>query len=294
MKAYLSDSLISESLILLLTMKQSNCFSAAQINSIKTYYGINKTAALEMALQCNWVSMTNDTVYEITPYGEKLLRSFNNMQISKDLYRDILFNYIVVCKPIWARKIPYGRREAYRIMSEDEQICFIKAGLMNEPVTRDEVDWWDSIAILERKETENQQEDVGRKGEELTIQYELNRTKAVPVWESIDSNLAGYDILSQLSELDTRRLLIEVKSSTRDFQDAYFYVSQNEWSFASAGCNQNRYKFYIWHLKGDTQLATVSYFEIAKHIPIDSGYGAWDSVKIPFSAFKEAFNSVKV
>ena len=43
------------------------------------------------------------------------------------MYRDILRNYILICKPIWARKIPFGRNVAFQIMSDEEQICFKKA-----------------------------------------------------------------------------------------------------------------------------------------------------------------------
>ena len=75
-------------------------------------------------------------------------------------------------------------------------------------------------------------------------------------------------------------------------EDAYFFISQNEWNFASAGCNQNRYFFYIWNLENKIQLAIVSYAEMARHIPVDSGLGEWDNVRIPFSAFEDAFNYV--
>lgn len=291
MKTYISDSLISEALILLQAMKQNNCFSAIQIKSIKTYYGINKEAALNLARQCRWVEKVNDADYSITFYGEKLLRRFNDMQICKELYRDILSNYIRVCKPIWARKIPYGRNEAFRIMSDDEQICFKKAGLMVDPVTREEVDWWDSLAKLERAEIEQQKDDIGRVGEEKTIDYEKKRTNATPIWESINSNLAGFDIISQVSSTDASQILIEVKSSTKEMQDAAFYVTHNEWQFASAGYNKNRYYFYLWLLNGAPKLAIVPTSEIEKHIPLESGQGEWSETIIPFSAFQSFFKT---
>ncbi|MCR5694873.1 MAG: DUF3883 domain-containing protein [Clostridia bacterium] len=292
MKTYISDSLISEALILLQAMKQNNCFTAIQIESIKTYYGINKKTALNLALQCRWVEAVNDAEYALTSFGEKLMRDFNDMQLYKGLYRDILFNYIRVCKPIWSRKIPYGRNEAYRIMSDDEQICFKKAGLMCNPVTREEVDWWDSLAKLERAEIDQQKDDIGRKGEELTIGYEKKRTNTTPIWESIDSNLAGFDIISQVSSKDATQILIEVKSSNKQMQDASFFVTHNEWQFASAGCNKNRYYFYLWLLNSTPKLAIVPTSEIEKHIPLESGQGEWSETIIPFSAFHNYFESI--
>ncbi len=292
MTAYLSDSLISEALVMIQAMKQNNCFALSQVNSIRTYYGINKVAALDLAIQCNWIVINNGTSYVITPFGEDLLRRFNGSQIQSSLYRDILRKYIAYCKPIWARRIPYGRNEAFRIMSDEEQLCFKKAGLMNNPVTRDEVDWWDAIAETERQKKEHLQDDIGRKGEELTIAYEKERTNASPIWESVDSNLAGFDILSQVSKDDSHSILIEVKSTSQTLEDADFFISRNEWDFASAGYNQNRYFFYLWLLGKSPNLAIVSYYDMQRHISLDSGLGVWKDVRIPFSAFQEWFHSV--
>lgn len=292
MKTYISDSLISETLILLQVMKQNDCFSVDQIKSIKTYYGINKTAAINLARQCEWIAMVDEMTYKMTPYGEKLLQGFNDMQIPEKLYRDILYNYIIRCKPIWARKIPFGRIEAYRIMSDEEQVCFKKAGLMRDPIARDVVDWWDSLAELERIAIEHKKDDIGRAGEELTIKYERIRTKGNPIWESINSNLAGFDIISQVSFTDASQILIEVKSSKKNLQSAYFYVTHNEWRFASAGYNKNRYFFYLWLLNSTPQLAIVPCSEIEKHIPKESGQGEWNETIIPYSAFQDFFVSV--
>lgn len=292
MKTYISDSLISEALILLQAMQQNNCFSSIQIESIKTYYGINKTAAINLALQSKWIERVNSTDYVLTSYGAKLLGRFNDMQISKEMYRDILLNYIRVCKPIWARRIPYGRYEAYRIMSDDEQACFKKAGLMCDPVTRVEVDWWDALAKQERADIERQKDDIGRNGEELTIRYEKKRTQSNPIWESVNSNLAGYDIISQVNSSDSSQILIEVKTSSKDMTKAAFFVTRNEWEFASDSTNKMRYYFYLWILESTPKLAVVPSSEIENHIPIEMGQGKWNETIIPFSAFQSSFKSV--
>lgn len=294
MKTYISDSLISEALIVMQAMKQNGCFNVLQVESIKTYYGINKKAALSLATQCKWIALCNNSTYEITSYGEKLLQHFNGIQVTQAMYRDILRNYILVCKPIWARKIPFGRNVAFQIMSDEEQICFRKAGLMTNPVSLEEVNWWDGLAKLIRQEIEHQNDDTGRKGEELTIRFEKERTKADPVWESVNSNFAGYDILSQVSDSDTHQVLIEVKASTQNINDASFYISHNEWGFASAGYNQKRYYFYLWCLCKAPELAIVSYAEMMKHIPQDNGLGEWSDVNVPFSAFKNEFHTVEL
>ena len=293
MKTYISDSLISEALILLQAMKENNCFSVVEIENIRTYYGINKKAALHLALKCKWIFLKNNDVYELTAFGEKLMHEFIDMQISKDIYREILYNYILICKPIWARRIPFGRNEAYRIMSDEEQVCFNKAGLVNEPVTLKEVKWWDSLAEQERIETQKIKDDIGRKGEELTINYEKKRTKADPIWESVNSNLVGFDISSHVSEFDGSQILIEVKASKQRIETASFFVTLNEWKIASIGNNQNRYFFYLWLLDTIPQIAVVPYSEMKKHIPINSGCGEWVETNIPFCAFKGSFVAQK-
>ena len=288
MKTYISDSLISEALIIMHTMKENNCFDAEQVEKIKTFYGINKKAAIGLANQCDWLE-TNDDSYALTESGEILLSDFDGSIVRGSLYRRILESYITTCKPIWARKIPYGRNEAFRIMSEEEQICFKKAGLMKSPVSRDEVEWWDSIAEIERQKVDQMKESVGREGEELTIEYEKTRTKVEPVWESINSNLAGYDILSQREENDTRQILIEVKSSNKTIDNASFYISHREWNFASIEYNRSRYLFYLWSLAHDYKLAIIPYSDMMDHIPTDKGLGEWEDVEIPFSAFEDRF-----
>ncbi len=292
MRTYISDSLISEALILLRSMKQNDCFTVDKIINIKTYYGINKESALNLALQCEWVGIDNTKTYEITTYGEKLLHEFDDMQISQDMYREILFNYVRICVPAWARRIPYGRHEAYRIMSDEEQICFKKAGLMNEIPTRDVVDWWDSLAKIERIKIDKNKVNNGRDAEELTIEYEKTRTNAVPLWESVNTNLAGFDIMSQASGTDSSPIYIEVKSSTKDIQNATFYITRNEWDIASAAINIDRYFFYIWVLGNSNKLAIIPSREMEKHIPQESGQGTWRETVIPFSAFEHFFKNV--
>lgn len=289
---YISDSLISEALVLLRIMKQNNCYKNTEIESINTYYGINKVTALNLAMQCKWININDEGTYEFTHFGDELLNNFDGAHIRIDMYQNILKNYIIICKPIWAKRIPYGRNEAFRFMSEEEQICFKKAELMKTPVTQDIVEWWDAITKTERQTIEDLKNDVGRTGEELTIKYENERTKSEPIWESIDSNLSGYDILSQVSESDNHQILIEVKSSIQNIENADFYLSRNEWDLAFADYNKNRYYFYLWLLGRINKLAIISTLEMQKNIPSDNGLGEWSEVKIPFCAFANKFEIV--
>ena len=80
----------------------------------------------------------------------------------------------------------------------------------------------------------------------------------------------------------------------QSMNNASFYVSHNEWSIASAGCNQKRYYFYLWHLDENPELAIVSYADMLKHIPQDNGLGEWNDVNVPFAAFSNEFHPIEL
>ena len=273
-------------------MKQYNIYQSHQIESMKTYYGINKKACLDFATQCEWIAFDKDSSYQITSYGENILQKFDGSTIQQDLYRDILKGYISVCKPIWAKRIPLGRKESYDFMTEEEQLCFFKSGLMNTPLSEDVVLWWDAIAEKEDLNKKNNKTKTGRKGEFLTIQYERNRTKKEPAWVSIESNLAHYDILSQVSDTDSNNILIEVKASTQSLSFAQFNITNDEWIFASEPCNISRYYIYLWLIGAPNKLAIIPYKEIVNNIPSNSGLGKWQEVSIPFIAYKNSFREI--
>ena len=122
------------------------------------------------------------------------------------------------------------------------------------------------------------------------ILYEFNRTNHKPKWVAIESNILGYDVLSQVDAENSEKILIEVKTSQRNLEDAVFYVSKNEWQIALKAKN---YFFYLWLLFGKNNcLAVVPTELIKKHIPINNNEGAWQSVEIKYSAFRELFQNI--
>lgn len=156
--------------------------------------------------------------------------------------------------------------------------------------TEDEiVSWWDRLALLFRGEHSEELEDVGRVGERLTLRYEEKRTQITPVWESIDSNKSGYDILSKKDCNSKERILIEVKSSFKPLSQAKMILTRNEWDVASCGYNINRYFFYLWLLGQHQQLAIVPAKCFVRHIPNEIGGGRWRSIEISFDLFKYDF-----
>ena len=112
----------------------------------------------------------------------------------------MLADYVLKTAPIWSNRIPYGRREATIFMSKDEKACFADAGLLSDHLDTGIITWWDTIATKIRTQDQQAKNETGRLGERNTIKYERNRTNSEPIWMSIDSNLAGYDIKSRVSE----------------------------------------------------------------------------------------------
>ncbi len=235
--------------------------------------------------KCGWVCVNNNTPI-LTKSGTGLLR-LQEQGLHIDIKRQMLMDYVLNAAPIWSNRIPYGRREATIFMSKDEKACFSEAGLLSERLNPGIIDWWDTTANKIRAQEQQAQNGIGRIGERNTIQYERFRIKSEPVWMSVDSNLAGYDIKSKVSKENPDALLIEVKASTFALNHAVFYVTSHEWNVAITSA---AYVFHLWCLSGNKKLlAVISPDDVLPYIPTNNLDGEWVSVKIPFSCFENQF-----
>lgn len=287
MRSYISTGRLSETLLLLSAIKNYHCNNIDDTDQLTIGLWINKQAAYDFAIQCAWIKQ-NKGIIEFTDRGDSILHDFDGHEITPPLWRRILYDYISICRPAWANMIPYGRREAYLFMTNDEKRCFNESGLM-VGTDDDIVSWWDRLALLFRGEHSEELEDVGRIGEKLTLKYEEKRTQIPPIWESIDSNKSGYDILSKKDSNSKESILIEVKSSFKPLSQAKMILTRNEWDVASCGYNINRYYFYLWLLGQPKQLAIVPAKSFVGHIPNEIGGGRWKEVELSFDLFKYEF-----
>ena len=288
MKSYISDGLVSESLLLLKSISEFNCKNQDQVRELHVTYGINKHVALSFAIQCGWIEAAADSI-AITPKGECIISSFSGHSISEALWQRILYDYVSLSKPAWSGLIPKGRQETFLFMTPDEQRCFIQSGLMKKPVTVQVLKWWDNLADEIRGVKQEDKNNTGRTGELLTLAYEKERTGLDADWEAVESNLAGYDILSYHDASGSGRILIEVKSSLQSIDCAEMIISRNEWDTASCDYNIDRYYIYAWLLSGEKRLAIIPARLIETHIPEDVGSGKWKEISIPFSLFEKCF-----
>lgn len=266
-----------------------NRISKYNVEQVDNIYLANITAVntdllIKLASKCGWINHENDRI-TITKRGREIVE----IRPFYDQAKCILEDYIKCVVPTWSNRIPYGRKEAFIFMSKDEQASFYEAGLMeNDKVS---VDWWDNISVYIRDINNKSKNDIGRLGEQVTLLYEKQRTGHDPVWIAIESNLAGYDILSRCSHDNTSHLLIEVKTSELSIDHAEFYVTSHEWHTA---CNTQRYLFYIWCIYNrKKKLAVLEPEQVQPYIPTNNGTGEWQSVRIPFASFEDLFKEIK-
>lgn len=237
---------------------------------------------------CGWVCGDEEAPI-LTRRGEELLH-LQERGLLIDLRRQMLMDYVISAAPIWSDRIPYGRREASIFMSKDENACFTEAGLLSPKLDPGIVDWWDTIANQIRTQAQQAKMKTGRIGEKNSIKYERARTDSEPIWMSIDSNLAGYDIMSRMSRDNPGALLIEVKASSSALDQAVFHVTSHEWGLA---LTSTAYVFHLWCLPGNKKLlAVISPRDVRPYVPTNNLEGEWESTKIPFSCFESKFTEI--
>lgn len=245
--------------------------------------GVITKYVLEIALKCDWILIQNGNL-TLTSTSTRYNSSFDT-----GVQRSMIKDYILAYKPVWAKMMIFGRGEAIPMMPVDVQYCFYDAGLLLTPPSQDIIEWWDMICGTLRKDTTEKALKIGREGEQLSCLYEEKRTGKKPLWQSIETNKAGYDILSICSKENPEYLNIEVKTSSDDIEQAFAYITKNEWKTA---LYSKHYQFHFWCLKNRNcrpKLAILSANEMEPHISINVGMGEWNSVKVPFSPFKDLF-----
>lgn len=196
-----------------------------------------------------------------------------------ELLRHVIRQCLLVLKPPWALALPYGRSQTYRLLSEDEQQCFLAAGLMAENPTMEVVRWWDELAQAQRASSNNVNLDTGRRAEQLSMAYErqrldeAGRSDLAPILVAIDDNTLGFDIRS--FEADGSHRYIEVKGCSAP--PLMFVLSRNEWRAAAR--IGDKYEVHLWNLS-TSNLTSMPFAALAQHIPSDHGDGQWQQVKI--------------
>ena len=268
----------------LIAIASRNALTFPQIHTSFAYLGGLPTAkVISTAQGIGWLRASDEGIASITPSGSRLL----NLAGYEPMLRQALLDYIEIERPAWVQNATYGRSRVIRFAGSEIAQVFIEAGLAHS-IEDEVVAFWDAMAALARGQKNGRLSAIGRQGERLSIAHELARTGRKPKWVAIDNNEDGYDVLSVVESGDSRPLSIEVKTSMMGLAGS-LYLTRNEWERAQ---EVEHHAFHIWAMKPNAQvLAILTPMEVQGHIPLNTGSGSWESVEIPFAAFREHFTS---
>ena len=256
-----------------------NAISGMKPETFESYFKSYKYSSsdkiLTVAFKCGWAKVNQQGIIELTERGQDISSLEYETALLIQL-EDLILNF----NPTWASLLIKGRTEAKNFLPPDALQCFKECGLFGD-LSDNLVKFWDKLSLAYRNYSQIKMTEIGRTGEKLSIDYELNRTGKSPIWQAVESNLAGFDILSIVDTNNSQKLKIEVKTSTSNICYAKFHISKNEWNTALASIN---YIFHLWHIEKKPTLYTVLMNKIKEHIPTDEGEGDWSSVEIPFTA----------
>lgn len=270
------------SIRLLDTAKDGGSIYIPEINYDQVFFLSPLNELINISIKCCWIRLIDEDRYELSDRGHEIVSRISY----EDKLRDVLRDYIVSYRPTWGKALYTGRHEFCRYVSANVLECFRMATLLEVYPDMSVVFWWDELSMLFRGIKSLELLEIGRRGERLTIEYETTRTGMRPIWQSIESNFSGYDVLSIASIEDPSRLQIEVKTSSRSISQATFMISRNEWQHAICA---GLFRFYLWSVTSILKLAVLDVSDIEPHIPVNKGNGKWSVVEIPMRAFHKQF-----
>lgn len=205
----------------------------------------------------------------------------------RDTKRRMLMRMIIVEKTKWSRFLRNGPTDAFvsKLTSNEKQLFREFGLLIREGILMDEnaEKWWYDAQNLGWNIENDIRSEHGKIGEELSMDWEEERTGSRPIWVSRKDSQAGFDIESVQSYDCPDRKLIEVKATT----SGSIFVTRNE----AKVCFRNKeiYFFHVWKLNLDdnrrSSLCTVTADEMMENFPSDQGDGCWQDVEIPIRSF---------
>ena len=267
----------------LLVIASRNSLTFQEIHASFAYFGsMPASKVIETTQGLMWIRANDDGTVAVTASGSYLLGIVGY----EPMLRQALLDYIDVVLPPWAQNASFGRSRVLSFAGSEIAQVFVEAGLAHG-TDHEVVAFWDELAARARGQKSGRLTAIGRHGERLSLAYEENRTGRKPEWVSVENNADGYDILSVVRSEDARQLSIEVKTSTLGVAGA-FHLTRNEWERALEVAH---HAFHLWDARANSApwLAVIDPQEMQAHIPSDLGSGSWESVVIPFAAFKSRF-----
>lgn len=250
------------------------------LNRIPTIGTASREKVLELCQAAQWIELIDSEKLRLTADGKEIAEVINPITSMRLQLQSIILH----TNPPWGKLAQHGRQELLRFVRPEIKQCFQEAKL-SDGTEQDVVEWWDKLANASRGFRQEKLLAVGRVGERLSINYEKERIGKEPKYVALDTAKPGYDILSVVSKDDASKLCIEVKSSEQPLNQAYFYLSRNEYDNAK---HIDHYVLHLWLLNsnGNDKHLIVPFDLVEEHCPSDRKDGKWQSVKIPFNSFE--------
>lgn len=254
-------------------------------DALRKFGLIDSATILEICQTCNWIKISEDGYCGLTDRGRVIIESDEPELVLRKQLKDI----IEILQPSWVYKMKSGRTEVKNFLKDEVNQIFKEAGLY-KPWNDELIEWWDQLSLSSFSAKSYERLKIGRDAESKTVAYEQIRTKIEPEWISLESNNAGYDIVSRISDTNDDQLLIEVKGTKQLLKEAYFYLTRYEWD---TGKSKKNYMFYLWVLREPLLLLPVQYSDVSMHVPLDQEKGRWQNVMIPYRFFQSCKQYIK-
>jgi hypothetical protein len=247
--------------------------------------GVCKVEEVESFVRAvSWIRIGVDGNLELTVSGKAILDAVSH----ESRMRQAILDYVRVFSPAWLQNASFGRDKILSYAGANVRQVIFEAGLATG-FDQETICFWDSLAAMARGQQDITLSEIGRRGERLTVAYEMQRTGRLPKWISVDNNADGYDVLSVVAPDNFAKLSIEVKATTLE-SGGRFYVTRNEWERAQ---EREFHCFHLWILRGKddaaSMLAVVFPENMRAHVPVDKGCGEWQSFQGNFSEFHFLF-----
>ena len=178
----------------------------------------------------------------------------------------------------WVYFFPSGREAVKNALNRNEYQVFRNAELYEDSPSLEVVSWWDFIADKFRSRVlDNSYREAELRS--LSIERELLLSQNCPhepVWVALNDNSLGFDIRSYRQfESEWVPFAIEVKSTVTNRYR--FYMTRNEANLAKR--MKSNYALHYWTQDSSVPLI-LSSSQVLDNLPIDQGFGKWDSMVV--------------
>jgi Domain of unknown function (DUF3883) len=206
-----------------------------------------------------------------------------------DPRRAIAESYLAIIRdekfrPPWIGAALIGRSEVSRLLDGGPDQVVLNACELLEGDESWKAEWWSRLALLSRSLVPDEDGgDFWMACEQASLAREVRKlagTRFKPRLMSIEDCRVGYDILSfrlgSGKDEESTPLYIEVKSSEISHFKR-FYISRNEWDFASAHQEQWQLDFYGPSV---ADITVLTFRDVEAHIPLERRGGKWTKCEI--------------